>query len=117
MREYLLLGDADKAFEYIKILLTRSICSNLWTSHPPFQIDANFAGTMAIAQRLVQDDENGLKILPAKPKSWANGFVKGLRITDGRTIDIKWNNDKYEYKIHKAAYNNGHQSYKSLGKE
>lgn len=114
---YAVLGDADKAFEYMKILLSRSICPNLWTSHPPFQIDANFAGTMAIAQMLVQDDENGLKILPAKPKSWERGFVKGLRITAGRTIDIKWNNDKYEYKIHKAAYNNGHQSYQSLGKE
>lgn len=87
---FAVLGDGEKTYQYMKTLLTKSICPNLWTSHPPFQIDANFAGTMAMAQMFVQELDGEVTVLPAIPAEWKRGQVKGLCLTDNRTIDIQW---------------------------
>lgn len=96
---FAVLGDGEKSFFYMKTLLTKSICPNLWTNHPPFQIDANFAGTMAMAQMFVQEQGNEVIVLPAIPKEWDSGYVKGLCLTDNRTIDISWEKDHITHKI------------------
>ena len=83
----------------MKTLLTKSICDNLWTSHPPFQIDANFAGTMAMAQMFVQEMDNEVKILPAIPKAWKKGSVEGLCLHGNKTIDIQWEGEDITYQI------------------
>lgn len=96
---FAVLGDGEKSFFYMKTLLTKSICPNLWTNHPPFQIDANFAGTMAMAQMFVQEQGDEVLVLPAIPKEWDSGYVKGLCLTDNRTIDISWEKGQITYKI------------------
>lgn len=96
---FAVLEDGEAAYKYVKTLLTKSICPNLWTSHPPFQIDANFAGTMAIAQMLVREANNKVIALPALPKQWKSGYVRGLRISGNRTVDIEWDGDKKDIKI------------------
>lgn len=98
---YAILGDRDNAFQYLKTLLTHATHKNLWGDHPPFQIDANFGGTAGIANMLVQDRNGEVKILPALPKEFENGYVRGLRIKSGKTVDIKWSNGKVEdYRIY-----------------
>ncbi|MFV0341399.1 MAG: glycosyl hydrolase family 95 catalytic domain-containing protein [Anaerocolumna sp.] len=87
---FAILGDGENAFQYLNTLLIRSTYDNLWDAHPPFQIDGNFGGTAGIANMLVQDRDGILKILPALPDEFKNGYVKGLRIKNGKTIDISW---------------------------
>ncbi len=87
---FAVLEDGRNAFEFLKTLLTRSAYDNLWDAHPPFQIDGNFGGTAGIANMLVQDRNGKVKILPALPPDFENGYVKGLRIKNGKTVDIQW---------------------------
>lgn len=103
---FAVLEDAENAYHYLNTLLTRSSYDNLWDAHPPFQIDGNFGGTAGIANMLVQDRNGQLKILPALPKQFTQGFVKGLRIKNCKAIDIHWeNNEVVNYTIYESGGN------------
>ena len=86
------LKDGEGAYAYLRTLLTRSSYDNLWDAHPPFQIDGNFGGTAGIANMLVQDRGGEVKLLPALPAAFPQGYVRGLRITGRRAVDIRWEN-------------------------
>jgi len=92
---YARLLDREQAYSYLNRLISKNAFPNLYNACWPgriFQIDGNFGGTAGIAEMLLQNHAGEIHILPALPKAWTSGHVKGLCARGGFVVDIKWNN-------------------------
>ena len=85
------LGDAERAHKILAGLIgPQRTYATLLDSCPPFQIDGNFGGAVAIMEMLLQSWGGQIRLLPALPNTWPNGRVRGLAAKGGVLVDMEW---------------------------
>lgn len=100
---YARLLDGEKAYESLKGLYTCFMRENLMTVSPAgiagaesdiFSFDATEAAVAGVCEMLLQSYDGMLNFLPALPKAWKNGSIKGVCARGGIEADFAWKNRK-----------------------
>lgn len=91
------LKDGERAYKLVGDLLkpagkSRGTYPNLFSAHPPMQIDGNFGGSAGIGEMLIQSHEEYIELLPSIPSGWKTGSVKGLKVRGGAEVAFDWQN-------------------------
>ena len=88
---YARAGEGDLALEMLAGNLRNSTLENLlMVCGKIFQIEASSGTTAAIAEMLLQSDEEFIEILPAIPTAWDTGAYTGLVARGNFEVSVAW---------------------------
>jgi len=98
------LLDGEEAWKCLRRIQTKFTHESLLGDCPPLNLDGNFGFTSAVAEMLLQSHRGEIHILPALPKAWPEGEVRGLRARGGFTVSMEWKKGRAErVEVHSAA--------------
>jgi alpha-L-fucosidase 2 len=91
------LEQGDEAWKALEVVARGytlpNLFTTLWLYHhrpPMYQFEAASGIPAAIMEMLLFSEPGAIKLLPALPKAWPKGYVKGLRARGGFEVDIYW---------------------------
>lgn len=92
---YARLWDGEQAWSNLQKMFEKSTFPNRMSNHPMgpgfvFQIDGNYGATSGISEMLLQSSETRTILLPAIPKAWESGSVRGLVMYGGAEVNMEW---------------------------
>lgn len=95
------LKDGERTYKLVSDLLKPARDSwgtypNLFSSHPPMQIDGNFGGSAGIMEMLLQSHAGYIELLPSVPQQWKEGNVQGLKARGGAEVSFSWKNNSID---------------------
>lgn len=102
------LKDGNRAYKLVHDLFKpagtgRGTYPNLFSAHPPMQIDGDFGGTSGIAEMLIQSHAGYIELLPALPDEWKTGHFEGLKVRGGGEVSASWENGELKKLTLKAT--------------
>ncbi len=86
--------DSEKSYAVLTKIIKEKTLPNLWTIHPPFQIDANLGYLSGVTEMLLQSHEGFIEPLPALPNEWRNGSYRGLVARGNFEVSTEWKNGR-----------------------
>jgi alpha-L-fucosidase 2 len=91
------LGDGNRALGNIDYAVHNYTFSSLFSiCSKAMQVDGAFGITAAIAEMVLQSQEDGLNFLPALPDAWKSGEVSGLCARGGFEVGFAWNQGRLD---------------------